>query len=105
MRMALPPRDHRISLEAAAGFTRRYRQGAGENAQKAGAFHADQVQQLLAQPGCDALRIYYAIDDKGQETFVLVGVDGNDKDMTGGTLLEFGFPCPPFCDDGSGLNG
>src|ERR1041384_6286316 len=34
LRMALPPRDHRISREAAAEFPRRYRQGAGENAQK-----------------------------------------------------------------------
>ncbi len=102
--MALPPRDHRISLEAAAGFTRRYREGAGKTAQKAGAFHADQVQGLLAQPGCKALRIYNAIDDKGEETFVLVGVDGNDKDLTGGILLEFIFPCPPICDDGSALS-
>ena len=102
--MALPPRDHRISPEAAAGFTRRYREGAGGTAQKAGAFHADQVQKLLAQPGCEALRIYNGIDDKGEETFVLVGVDGDDKDMTGGIMLEIIFPCPPFCDDGSALN-
>ena len=102
--MPLPPRDHRISLEAAALLTRRYREDAGKGAQKAGAFHADQVGELLAQKGCVALRIYYGKSEDGTDTIILVGVDANDKDITGGVLLEFGFPCPPLCDDGSGLN-
>jgi len=102
--MALPPRDHRISLDAAAQLTRRYREGAGKSPQKAGAFHADQVGKLLSQPGCVALRIYYGTDEKGEGAFVLVGMDADDRDMTEGTLLEFQFPCPPFCDDGSELN-
>jgi hypothetical protein len=102
--MALPPRDHHISLEAAAALTRRYRDVAGKAAQKAGAFHADQVGELLAQPGCVALRIYYGKDESGENTLVLVGVDGNDKDMTGGVLLDFIFPCPPVCTEDSPLN-
>jgi hypothetical protein len=102
--MPLPPRDHRISLEAAAELTRRYRDEAGKGATKAGAFHADQVRELLAQPGCVACRIYYGRQKDAAPALVLVGLDANDKELTGGVLLEFGFPCPPFCEDGSPLN-
>jgi hypothetical protein len=102
--MPLPPRDHRISLEAAARLTRRYRDEGEKGAPKAAAFHADQVRELLAQTGCVAFRSYYAKQEDGALTLVLVGVDANDKELTGGILLEFAYPCPPFCDDGSLLN-
>lgn len=102
--MPLPPRDHRISLEAAAALTRRSRGAAAKDSQKAYAFHADQVKELLAQPGCVAIRIYNAVQDDGTQTLVLVGIDASDKDLTGGVMLEFAVPCPPFCNDGSALN-
>ncbi len=101
--MPLPPRNHRISLQDAAVMTRRWRQRTPD-AVKAGAFHADQVRELLAQPGCVAFRIYNGLNEKDEVQFILVGVDAKDKDMTGGVMLEFHYPCPPFCDDGSGLN-
>ena len=102
--MALPPRDHRISLEAAIELTRRYREEAGPNAERAAAFHADQVKALLGQKGCVALRIYYGKHADGREALILVGMDENDQEMTE-LLDEFAFPCPPFCTDGSPLNG
>ncbi|HEV8599355.1 MAG TPA: hypothetical protein VGQ69_08360 [Gemmatimonadales bacterium] len=102
--MPLPPRDHRIPLAAAAALTRRYRDGIGKGAQKACAFHADQVRELLAQPGCVALRIYYGKQEDGEESLVLVGLDADDQEITGGVLLDFGYPCPPFCTDDSPLN-
>ncbi len=102
--MPFPARNHRISLAEAATMTRRWREQSPK-AVKAGAFHADQVRDLLMQPGCTALRIYHAVDDKGEQNFVLVGVDEKDQDMTGGVLLEFTFLCPPFCGDSSALNG
>lgn len=101
--MALPARNHRISLEDAAAMTRRWRERS-PGGLKAGAFHADQVRELLAQPGCMAFRIYNGLSDKNESQVILVGVDAQDRDMTGGILLEFHYPCPPFCDDGSGLN-
>jgi hypothetical protein len=103
--MALPARDHRISLDAAAALTRKHRDTAGKDAKKAGAFHADQVRALLDQPGCVALRIYHGRQDSGDPAFVLVGVDKDDKELTGGVLLEICFLCPPWCTDGSALNG
>ena len=101
--MALPKQDHKIGLEAAAALTRRYREGITDDGVKAGAFHGDQVQALLAQAGCVALRIYYGKNENGSNTLVLVGMDANDKELTG-MLLEFIVPCPPFCTDASPLN-
>src|SRR6185503_7913116 len=103
-RMSLPPRDHRITLAAAVELTRRYREGAGPTAEKAGAFHADQVKALLGPEGCVALRIYYGKHPDGRNALILVGMDENDNEMTE-LLDDFGFPCPPFCTDGSPLNG
>ena len=102
--MPLPPRDHRIPLEAAAALTRRYREQAGKGVERAGAFQADQVRALLDQKGCAALRVYYGRQPDGHDSLILVGVDQDDRDMTGGILLEFNYPCPPFCDDGSLLS-
>ena len=39
------------------------------------------IDQILAQPGCVALRFYSAINEKGQKTLVYVGVDASNKDI------------------------
>jgi len=101
--VALPDRDHHISLAAAAALTKRY-QAASPKAEKAEAFHGDQVRSMLAQPGCVGLRIYYGLNADGTPALVLAGIDASDNDLTG-TLLEFGFPCPPICGGGDALNG
>ena len=101
--MALPPRDHRISLAAAAALTKRHRD-AKTTAINAGAFHMDQVLELLNQPGCVGLRIYHGRDEAGQPTLILTGVDQAADDLTGGTILEFQFPCPPYCSPANPLN-
>jgi hypothetical protein len=101
--VALPARNHRISLADAAAHTKRYRD-AKINDVKAGAFHKDQVLELLNQPGCVGLRIYHGLDMTGAPTFVLAGIDQADNDQTAGTLLEQQFPCPPFCGATNPLN-
>ena len=101
--MAFPARNHRIAVSEAAALTKQWRQRSPQGL-KAGAFHADQVRELLAQPGCVAFRIYNGVNDKGEAQFILVGVNAKDQDMTDGILLQFHIPCPPVCDDGSVLN-
>lgn len=101
--MALPDRDHRISLADAAALTKRY-QLANPKGIKAGAFHADQVLAMLTQAGCVGLRVYYGLNADGSSTLVLTGMDKADNDLTQGTLLQFVFPCPPFCGPGNSLN-
>ena len=99
--MALPARNHRISLAEAAALTKSYRAASEE---KAGAFHKDQVLELLNQPGCVALRIYYGRQADGKPALVLTGVDKADSDITAGVILEQHLPCPPYCGDGNTLN-
>ncbi len=101
--MALPPRNHRITLVAAAAHTKRHRE-AKVWEEKAAAFHKDQVMELLNQPGCVALRIHYGKDEAGRPTLILTGMDKTDNDLTGGAILEAGWPCPPFCGTANPLN-
>ena len=100
--MALPPRDHHISLAEAAALTKRYRD-AKVSAEKSGAFHKDQVLKLLDQPGCVALRIHYGRNADGSPALVLTGIDAADNDLTG-DILERHYPCPPYCGATNPLN-
>ncbi len=101
--MALPPRNHRISLQEAAAHTKRHRD-AKIFAVNGGAFHKDQVLELLNQPGCVGLRIYFGRDQAANPTVVLAGMDNADNDLTAGALLELWVPCPPLCGTANPLN-
>ena len=101
--MALPARSHRISLHDGAALTKRYRDAKVSDV-KAGAFHKDQVVELLNQPGCVGLRAYYGRNTDGSPALVLTGIDANDSDLTGGVILELQYPCPPFCGGDNPLN-
>jgi hypothetical protein len=102
--MALPPRNHRISLREAAEHTKRHRDHEPKGA-KSHAFHKDQVLELLGHPGCVGLRIHHGRKADGTSTLVLTGIDAADNDLVGATMLEDPFPCPPFCGGGNQLNG
>jgi len=99
--MPLPARDHRITLEEASALVKRYRAGTEE---KAGAFPKSQLMDLLSQPGCEGMRVYYGRHEDGRPALVLVGIDKTDNDMTGGIVEDLHFPCPPLCGDGNALN-
>jgi hypothetical protein len=101
--MALPVRDHRISLPDAAALTKRY-QAANPKGVKAGAFHADQVLAMLKQSGCVGMRVYYGLNSDASSTLVLTAIDSADNDLVNGTLLQIVFPCPPYCGGGNALN-
>lgn len=103
--MPLPPqRDHRITLADAALLTRRHRDAASLRGERGGMFARAAVEQLLIQPGCAGLRFYYGRRDDGSAALVLVGVNEGGNDMTDGDLLEFHYPCPPFCSSPSQLS-
>lgn len=46
------------------------------------------IDEILAQPGCVAMRFYNAINEKGQKTLVYVGVDAEGKDMLKKVVVE-----------------
>lgn len=101
--MPLPPKkDHRITLPEAAELARGHRNAnAGEP--KAHLFHREAFDQLLAQPGCQAIRIYRGRGKGGEHHLVMVGVDSTGADMTSGAVMERCDPCPPDCDPASAL--
>lgn len=104
--MALPPkRDHRISLEAAATLTGRFRRDAEPGEQRATMFPREVFDSLLIQPGCLGIRIYNGVAEDGASANVLVGVDRDGNDMTSGALYDMGMPCPPYCGGDNELNG
>lgn len=103
--MPLPPsRSQQISLAEAAADTRRFRDRAGPDAEKGGFFFREVLDKLLAQPGCVGIRYYHGLDAQDQPSLIIVGVDAKGDDITGGVLMDFHYPCPPFCGDGNALN-
>ena len=103
--MALPARNHRISLDEAAAHTRRHRE-AKVHAITAGAFHKDQVLELLNQAGCVGLRVHLGRNPDASPTVVLTGIDQADSDLVNkAVILEQWVPCPPFCGAQNALNG
>lgn len=79
-------------------------------------FDGAQCQQVLGQPGCQGLRIYYGMDDDLKIHLIIVAVDANNNDVinrnmnssiasasAGGgggeedLILEEGQLCPPAC--------
>jgi hypothetical protein len=101
--VALPARDHRISLADAAALTKRHRDAKASEV-KAGAIAKDQVLQLLNQADCVGMRIYFGRNPDGTPSLVLTGIDASDNDLTKGVLLEQLWFCPPICAVANPLN-
>jgi len=72
-----------------------------ENNSKEGIlFGKDHIENILAQPGCKGVRIYYgkqgplSTDDP---QMIIVGTDIDGNDMSAGHVLDMGYPCPDIC--------
>jgi hypothetical protein len=128
---------HRISLEKAIQMTTLYRQQK-ENILKseyAGTeilpisetFGRQAFDDLLAQPGCISVRIYYSMDEALKLHSIIVGVNDQNKDIlpihgteaitenthltesaeeeeTEGVIIEEAQRCPPLCEPTPPLN-
>jgi len=99
-----PQQSHRITLPEAAEKARAHRQGGPARAGDAGAFNAQAIKDVLAQPGCVGLRYYKGRGKEGSDTMILVGVNESGDDMTEGVLLQVPFLCPPYCSNSNSLN-
>jgi hypothetical protein len=94
---------HRISLDDARRLTKRARIGRVDAPARGVHAHAVSrgvIDEILAQPGCLGLRIYQAVNDRGVDTLVIVGITADEADMTDGVIAQETRPCPPFCADG-----
>lgn len=96
--------DHSISLEDAAELTDRYRQTGGTGAVYGGYFSKAAIKAIIEQDHCVGMRFYYGRASDGKPKLVLVGVLGNEDDITGGVILEHATDCPPNCGKADELN-
>ena len=64
---------------------------------QAGAFQRAILDKILAQPGCDGIRIYYAQKEDSSSSLVLVGITSSLAELKGGICADNPLPCPPFC--------
>jgi len=62
----------------------------------------DKLMEILAQEGCEGIRVYNSVNVKGELDVILVGVDSNNKDMLN-LILDRTSPCPNYCDTTSAL--
>jgi hypothetical protein len=96
-----------ITLQDAAALTANYRNSGMLNPVLGQFLGANKLQQLLRQPGCVGLRIYYATDGTtGAPKIVVVGVTSNENDIlaTNPLILDQSMPCPPTCGNSNSLN-
>lgn len=89
-----------IDLQTASDWTRNYR-NANPGQIIAHGFGSDIIQDVLSQTDCVGMRIYYAINDSGEKSLIIVGVDGAGNDMENGVIADFSNPCPISCSVGT----
>lgn len=95
---------HEITLAEAATMTHAF-QNATQFQGSTVAVKFDRIayDEILAQPGCVAVRSYFSIDSTNLITLVLVGVDSNNHDLTNGKIMDRGLKCPNICGQDSPL--
>ncbi len=81
---------------------------------KSEVFSKEQVEKLLAKPGCGFLRIYYGMSQDLTIHALLVSADGSGGDIlcndeeanneVAEDVLDEADRCPPFCPPASPLN-
>ena len=110
-------KSHLITLPVAAAMNKLYREQK-RNILNAGinpdvlpiceTFTRDDIDSILAQPGCVALRIYFGMHDNMNISPVIVGVNDTGDDMvkegTDNLIVDKGERCPMECPAPSPLN-
>lgn len=93
-----------ISLNDAKTMTYAWQESEfGSNNKFAAKIDVNDVQTIMDEEGCRAIRIYFGLDDNEDMTVVLVGVDANNNDLTSGPLVDMALMCPTNCPTNSAL--
>jgi hypothetical protein len=89
---------HVISLDEAKSMTHAYQNATQfQGLTVASMIDKDAYQLVIDQKGCVNIRTYFALNEAGTLTIVVVGVDDNGDDMTQGVLLDMATVCPISC--------
>lgn len=93
-----------IDRAQAKRWTANYR-ASGRGKTNSHLFGAETVRKLLEQEGCVGMRIYYALDDNGEQQLLLIATDSEGSDLNESEVLDLSHPCPPECSVGNELDG
>jgi hypothetical protein len=93
-----------ITLAEGAEMTANYRATINVGDTIGHAFGKNLVNVILGQNGCKGLRMYYALNSKGEDQLVLVGVDVNGDDIANGIIVDCSVKCPVDCSKSNSLN-
>lgn len=93
-----------IPLGIAKKWTKNYRD-ANPGKTKAIFYGKEKIQALLDEPNAMGIRVYFAVDDNGENKLVLVSATADESNILpneegkdgGGTILDDGKPCPTNC--------
>ena len=93
-----------ITLREGSEMTKRYRDTI-QPGEVIGVFMGkEKIKAILDQSECKGIRFYFAVNDKGENTLVLVGADSNQNDMVDGLIADRLIECPIFCSSSNSLN-
>lgn len=93
-----------ITLAEGSEMTANYRETINIGETIGHAIGKNLVNAILNQTGCMGIRLYYAINNKGENQMVAVGVDANGDDMYQGVIVDETANCPPICGKHNPLN-
>ncbi len=93
-----------VTLNDASRWTANYRNTIQPGDVIAEFLGKEKILELLNQEGCVGIRSYYAINNEGNKTLVLVGVDHDENDLENGLLLDRSIMCPQHCSKRNNLN-
>ena len=85
-----------ISLQEASEMTARYRATIQPGETIAVAVSNDILTRISNQGSCTGVRMYFAIDENGAKTLVMVGVDEQGNDITEGLVANKLRKSPPW---------
>jgi hypothetical protein len=93
-----------ITLATGAELTAAYRNQMQQGDVKGYFIGKDHLNNVLAQSGCEGIRVYFGQDAHAVKVLVLVGANANEDDLDQGIILDKAVPCPPRCGKANSLN-
>lgn len=91
-----------ITLASGSAMTKEFR-SRNPGSIQARFFGKDIINEILNQEGCMGLRLYYGIDEDGNNQIVMVGADSDENDMLD-LVADLSHPCPHVCGTANALN-
>jgi len=81
---------HNIDKAVAAKLTKNYREAYGIEESKGFYYGKEKIKSIIEQKGCMGIRVYYGLNSIGEDTLVLVAVDGKWNDIGLTNVAEYG---------------